>query len=122
MMDASDQSVDSIIIKYLVAHTKCSGCGHRYDPDDVQVHDHRGHIWLASVTCRHCGLQGLIMAAIKTEEEQEIEPTMESGAVEWPAFQQMGPISTDEVLDLHCFLQEFHGDVARLLEKHDSQA
>jgi len=121
-MDDSDQSVDSMIIKYLVAHTQCSGCGHHYDPEDVQIHDRRGHVWLASVTCRHCGLQGLIMAAIKTEEAQEIESSLESDAKEWAAFQQMGPISTDEVLDLHCFLQEFHGDVARLLEKNDRQA
>jgi hypothetical protein len=61
------------------------------------------------------------MAAIKTEDAQEIESSLESDAKEWAGFQPMGPISTDEVLDLHCFLQEFRGDVAQLLEKRDRE-
>ncbi len=120
-MANNDRSIESLIIRYLIARTQCSGCGRRYDPKDVHIQDHRGDIWLASVTCKHCGLQGLIMAVIRAQDAQEVEAIFESDAEEWSVFQQMGPISSDEVLDLHCFLEEFSGDVVQLLEEGDGQ-
>ena len=120
-MSDSDSSIHSLIIKYLVAHTQCSGCGHRYRPEDVRVRDRRGHIWLASVTCRHCDLQRLIMAAIETKQIEASETSLDADAEERAAFQEMGPIDTDEVLDFHCFLEEFSGDMVQLLGGHGGE-
>lgn len=119
MTDDNNPPIHSMIIRYLVSHTQCSGCGQRYDAEDVRIHDHRGHIWLASVTCRECGLQGLVMAAVKTEETRAADSKPD--AEEWAVLKKMGPISTDEVLDFHSFLQEFQGDMALLLEKDGRQ-
>ena len=116
-MDDNDQSVQSLIVRYLIAHTQCSGCGHRYEPEDVQVRNHRGHIWVASVTCSHCGLRGLIMATIKTKDVQETDEVAESDGEELASFEQMGPISSDEVLDFHRLLEEFDGNLVQFLEK-----
>jgi len=118
-MENGDRSIQSLIIRYLIARTQCSVCGRRYDPKDVHIHDHRGDIWLASVTCKHCGLQGLIMAVISTEDAQQVEAIFELSAEEWAAFQKMGPISSDEVLNFHCFLEEFNGDMIQLLGESD---
>ena len=119
-MDAEDGSLQSLVIQYLLAHTQCSGCGRHYSPDDMRIRARRGDVWLAVVTCSHCGLQGLIMAAIKTGDAHEPGLAMEEHAAEQIAFQQREPISSDEVLDWHCFLEQFHGDVRQLLGEHSS--
>lgn len=112
-MEDNERSIRSLIVRYLVAHTQCSGCGRRYAPENVRVRHRRGDIWLASVVCTHCGLQMLIMAAISTDHAQELRSVTDLEAE--ASLQAMGPISTEEVLDFHCFLREFDGDVAELL-------
>jgi len=118
-MDENERSIHSLIIRYLVAHTQCSGCGRRYAPRDVHIYDHRGDIWLASVTCRHCGLQGLVMAAIAAKDTQGIEAVTDLDAEDQAAFEEMGPISSDEVLDFYCFVEQFNGDMRQLVEKRN---
>lgn len=114
-MDEEDGSLKSLVIQYLLTHTQCSGCGRSFGADDMHIRARRGHVWLAAVTCSHCGLQGLIMAAIKTGDARDSEPVLEADVGELAAFRQREPISSDEVLDWHCFLEQFHGDVRQLL-------
>jgi hypothetical protein len=115
-MEDNERSIRSLIVRYLIAHTECSGCGRRYAPRDVQIHKRRGDVWLASVTCQHCGLQGLIMAAIATDAVEEAdEAVAEPAEEEFGAFEDLGPILGDEILDLHHFLEGFDGDMVQLL-------
>jgi hypothetical protein len=114
-MDEEDELLQSLVIQYLLAHTQCSGCGRSFGADDMHIRARRGSVWLAAVTCSHCGLQGLIMAAIKTSDAGDSEPTLEADAGERVHSPQREPISSDEVLDWHCFLEQFHGDVHELL-------
>jgi hypothetical protein len=109
-MQEQDSSIHSLIVQYLVAHTRCSGCGQHYETEDVHVHSHRGQVWLASMTCRQCGLRAMVMAALQPD---GIPP--EHADPEQAAWQAMGPISDDEVLDLHRFLEGFRGDMQDLM-------
>jgi len=114
-MNENERSIHSLIVRYLVTHTECTGCGRRYAPEDVHLRHRRGDVWLASVICRHCGLQGLIMATVSADHAQEMEAALDPEAEERAAFQEMGPISGDEVLDFYCFLEGFGGDMRQLL-------
>ena len=116
-MEEDKRSVRSLIVRYLIAHTQCSGCGRRYGPGDVHIQDRKGDVWLAAVTCRHCGLQGFIMAAIAREEQEPLEAIGEPDERELDMFEVMGPIGSEEILDLHCFLEGFHGDFVQLLRQ-----
>jgi hypothetical protein len=121
-MEDNERSIRSLIVRYLIAHTQCNGCGRRYAPRDVRVYSRRGDVWLASVTCRHCGLQGLVMAAIATDELEEVdEAVAESAKEEIEAFQDFGPILGDEILDLHLFLEQFDGNMVELLSEGNVQ-
>jgi len=113
-MDEEDGLLQSLVIQYLLAHTQCSGCGRSFEADDLRIRARRGAVWLAAVTCGHCGMQGLIMAAIKTRDARDSEPAPEMGEGEPPGARRQEPISADEVLDWHCFLEQFHGDVRQL--------
>jgi hypothetical protein len=114
-MDEEDELLQSLVIQYLLAHTQCSGCGRSFGADDMHIRARRGGVWLAAVSCSHCGLQGLIMAAIKTRDAHDSESALEADAGELDHFCHREPISSDEVLDWHCFLEHFHGDVHQLL-------
>ena len=116
-MDDNERSIRSLIVKYLVAHTQCSGCGHRYEPQDVRIQERRGEVWVAAVTCSHCGLQGLIMAAIRAKDAQDGEDNLELEAEEKAALLELGPITSDQVLDFHRWLQDFGGDMSEFLEE-----
>jgi hypothetical protein len=120
-MNEEDELLQSLVIQYLLAHTQCSGCGHSFCADDLHIRARRGGVWLAAVTCSHCGLQGLIMAAIRTRDARDTEPALEASAGEQARFRHREPISSDEVLDWHCFLEQFHGDVHQLLGERDGQ-
>jgi hypothetical protein len=122
MKDEHERSMHSLIIRYLVAHTQCSGCGRRYAPEDVHLRHRRGDIWLASVVCRHCGLQGLIMAAVSASHADEMEAATDRDAEERTAMREMGPISSDEVLDFHRLLEEFSGDMRKLMRRRRGKA
>lgn len=118
-MDEMERSIERLIVRYLVAHTQCSGCGRRYAAKDVHVHDHRGDIWLASVTCRHCGLQGLVMAAVGARDVEDVEAVEAVSGAEGDDqldVEALGSISVDEVLDFHCLVEGFDGDMWELLE------
>jgi len=117
-MDEEDGLLQALVIQYLLAHTQCSGCGRSFEPDDLRIRARRGGVWLAAVTCSHCGLQGLIMAAIKTREAHPAEPAPETGEGEPASSLRQEPITVDEVLDWHDFLERFHGDVHQLFEEH----
>ncbi len=114
-MDEEERAIQAMLIKYLVAHTQCSGCGRRYKPSDVQIHERHGDVWLASVTCSTCGLRGLIMAAIRSKEAEELESVFEEASEERMALQELEPISADDVLDFHHLIRDFDGDMEELL-------
>ncbi len=111
-MQEQDSSIHSLIIQYLVAHTRCSGCGQHYEAEDVHVHSHRGQVWLASLTCHQCGLRAMVMAALQPEGAQQDNDDEEQAAC-----QAMGPISVDEVVELHRFLEGFRGDMHDLFQR-----
>jgi len=116
MTEENEGAIRSLIIRYLVAHTQCVGCGRRYTHADVEIHDHRGDVWLAAVTCRHCGLQGLVMASVRAKDVREMADAADAGDQDWAGLPRLGPISGDEVLDFHCFLDRFRGDMKQLLQ------
>jgi len=116
-MDDRDPRIESLVIRYLITHTQCSGCGQHYEPEDVHVHSHRGQVWLASLTCRQCGLKAMVMAALQLQGSGAESQAAERDTQEIASLQERGPISSDEILDVHRFLDEFCGDMQSLFGK-----
>jgi hypothetical protein len=115
-MSENEEAIHSLIVDYLVAHTQCGGCGQHYAAEDVRVRRRRDDLWLASMVCRHCGLHRLVMATVNSGQAQAMGPSAHVGDEERDVPpMELGPISGDDVLDLHRFLQNFGGDVFELL-------
>jgi len=111
----NEKAIHSLIVDYLVAHTQCGGCGQQYAAEDVRVRRRRDDLWLASMVCRHCGLHRLVMATVNSGQPQSMGRSADVGSEERDVPVQLGPVSDDDVLDLHQFLQDFHGDMLEFL-------
>ena len=107
--------MDEGFIKRLVATVRCGVCGEHYDGQNVKVLGHRDALWFLNVFCPACGSQGLLAAAIK--EGELLWPITDLSETEQARFRNLGPVSADELLDIHGFLKEFDGDVSRLFSK-----
>lgn len=104
-----------IHIEYLISQIRCPVCHHRYTSDDIQVIDHMGELWLMALSCSECETRGLIFAIIRSEQTQ-IEPLTELTPEELACFEARGAITTDDVLNFHDLLKDYHGDMVGLLK------
>lgn len=116
-MSENEKAIHSLIVDYLVAHTQCDGCGQHYAAEDVQVRRRKEDLWLASMVCRGCGLQRLVVATVNWDQARMMGATADIGEEHREVLAKRGPIGGDDVLDLHKFLQGFDGDMFDLLRR-----
>lgn len=108
------ESPKYLFIKQLIANIRCAVCNHRYGLDDIRIIGHQDELWVIAVMCAECQTQGLVFAVVKEGEQPEIITDLTPE--EWARFQEMSPIDTDDVLDIHRFLRDFDGDFVDLFE------
>jgi len=103
-------------IKYLISHINCPVCNRSYTPDNIQILGHKvkEEVWLMTTFCPECSTQGLVIAIIKDKSEFK-EISTDLTPQELARFEQKGPITTNDVLDLHEFLRDYRGDMAELI-------
>ena len=102
-------------IKRVVATIKCGVCGERYEGENVKVLGHHNDLWFLSVFCPACGGQGLVAAEIR--EGELPQPIIDLSETEQVKFRSLGPVSSDELLDIHGFLKDFDGDFSCLFSE-----
>jgi len=119
-MNGEDRAMRQAFIRHLIANIQCAGCGERYARNDIYVLGHHEDVWVSAVVCSRCGTQGLVFATVRDDEQFDVT---RSAARELAAFKQMPELTIDDVLDVHAFLKDFHGDVSTLFEessRHES--
>ncbi len=105
-------------IRHLIANVKCAVCQHQYEPGDIQIFERHAELWVLGVTCSECQTQGLIFAIIR-EVSADVVQSLESGEEEHSELDTLPTIDKDEILDLHCLLRNFDGDMYDLLVAAD---
>lgn len=108
--------MDEKFIKKLLSNMKCGVCGQPYEAENIHIMGHREDLWFLSVRCLSCKSQGLVAAVIKEGEMPEsVEVLPELTETDIEKFANSSPIDSDDVLDMHTFLEEFSGDFSSLL-------
>ena len=108
------------LVKRLMTTVKCNVCGSHYESDKVDVLGHQEELWFLSITCGHCRSQGLVAALIRDTKSDEppevVELSTDIGETEQLEERQAGkpPVTGDDLLDMHEFLNEFDGDFQAL--------
>jgi hypothetical protein len=120
-MDTSEKQIKRIVLDRM---ERCSVCHRGFEPDDVHVLSRKSDMWMLMVSCGECQARNFVAAVIgdgDAEEAQlalrrlgeehvrtrtEIEPEDEGVPGD--------PVSVDDVLEVHQFLQGFDGDFKAL--------
>ena len=120
-MDTSEKQIKRIVLDRM---ERCSVCHRGFEPDDVHVLSRKSDMWMLMVSCGECQARNFVAAVIgdgDAEEAQlalrrlgeehvrartDIEPEDEGMAGE--------PVSVDDVIEVHQFLQGFDGDFKAL--------
>ena len=126
-MDASDNQIRRIVVERM---DRCTVCHRRFVEDDVEVVSRKSDVWLMIVQCKDChsrsfaAVVGDTSAPIDTESlfgfrpDGSIEITFETDG-EFLDIQQYDeepedPVSVDDLLEMHEFLDSFDGDFQTL--------
>ena len=102
-------------IRHLIANVKCSVCQHQYEPGDIEVIESHDELWVLGVTCGECQTQGLILALIREVPADSMPDIQDFDEEENVILDVLPTIDTDDVLDMHCLLRDFDGDMYDLL-------
>ena len=123
-MDTSEKQIKRIVLDRM---ERCSVCHRGFEPDDVHVLSRKADMWMLMVSCSECQARNFVAAVIgdgDAEEAQlalrrlgekhvsariDIEPEDEGEPGE--------PVSIDDVLEVHEFLQGFEGDFQALFRE-----
>jgi hypothetical protein len=109
---ADDNETRRIVLK-LLARLRCSECGTPFELHDFVLQHHRQDTWVLVVECRHCGESTHVVIAMQYEDDPEL--ASELTPAELRVVAQQPPITADDVLDMHGFLEEFDGDFEGLI-------
>ncbi len=104
--------MDEKFLKKLLATMKCGMCGHHYQSGNVNILGRKDDLWFLSVFCPSCRSQGLVAAVVK--EGKVTELLTELTPEEQKRLATAGPLTTDDLMDMHSFLRDFDGDFQSL--------
>lgn len=108
-----DEEEKRRLVLQLVTRLRCVECGRLYEPEDFVLVHRWEDMWVLSTRCRNCNelCHVVVYMQLGAEPEPIIDLTPEEieTAGDWP------PITADDLLDVHAFLQEFDGDFEKLL-------
>jgi len=113
-MSEKDGANERAYIKYLISNLRCPVCHHRYTTDDILLIEHKDELWCMVIACPGCETRGLVFAIVKSH-EAPMEPPTDLTSEELASFEERGPITGDDVLDFHDYLEDYRGDMAELL-------
>ena len=120
-MDTSEKQIKRIVLDRM---ERCSVCHRGFEPDDVHVLSRKSDMWMLMVSCGECQARNFVAAVIGDGDAEEaqlalrrlgeehvrsrtgIEPEDEGVPGE--------PVSVDDVIEIHQFLQGFDGDFKTL--------
>ncbi len=128
---AGDEAQEGRIKRLILAAVgQCGVCHRQYTLDDFAVIGHREHLWMVTVVCEGCRNRGVITAVVqgagpgpdradtsaappRGSRLTDLTPDERARLAAGPA----APVTLDDLLDLHHFLDDFNGDFKALFVK-----
>jgi hypothetical protein len=124
-MDTTEKQIKRIVLDRM---ERCSVCHRGFEPDDVQVLSRKSDMWMLMVSCGECHARNFVAAVIgdgDAEEaqlalrrlgEEHLRSRLETVAEADDEDIASEPVSIDDVLEIHEFLQGFDGDFRQLFK------
>jgi hypothetical protein len=131
-MESSENQIKRIVLDRM---DRCGVCHRSYEPEDVHVLSRKPDFWMMLVQCTDCQAKSFVAAVMKDGDPKEARLALrqlteqaESGTVtietEAPdeVIIQGDPVTANDVLDMHEFLDGFDGDFQKLFASSGSQS
>jgi hypothetical protein len=96
------------IIRQLLGSIKCGVCGQGFELANVNVMGKQDDVLFIQVVCSSCYTQCLV--AVMLGERNTVKAVTDLGDAEFDKFINFGPVSSDEELEMHYFLNKFDGN------------
>jgi hypothetical protein len=117
----TDKQIKRIVLDRM---ERCSVCHRGFEPDDVHVLSRKSDMWMLMVSCGECQARNFVAAVIGDGDAEEAQlalrrlgeehiRTSREIETETP-YEPQDPVSIDDVLEIHEFLQGFDGDFQAL--------
>lgn len=120
-MDTSEKQIKRIVLDRM---ERCSVCHRGFEPDDVHVLSRKSDMWMLMVSCSECHARNFVAAVIGDGDAEEAQLALRRLGeehvrakleIEPEIMEEPGdPVSVDDVLEVHEFLQGFDGDFKTL--------
>ena len=109
-------AMDRNFIRKIMSSLKCGVCGQRYKADNINVLGCQSDVWFLNVTCSSCNSLALIAATFKHEKSN---PTItDLTKAELQTLYNAEAVTSDDIIDMYSYLQEFDGDFVKLFDKN----
>ncbi len=95
---------------------RCSQCGGRHRPENLQMVGRSRTMWAFRLTCPTCGAQSFIAAVVGDQPYEEEAVGSQPGPVRG-AGTAPTPITEDDVIAMRRFLEHFNGDFKSLFSR-----
>lgn len=103
------------LIKQIAARVTCAVCSHHFGAKDIELVGKRENVWAMRVNCRECRTKALLLAVVNQGTVRSIDTDLVPE--DWERFKASPPISTDDVIAVHEFIQSYDGDFSDILEE-----
>lgn len=111
----NQNAITQAMIRHIVAHARCSVCGHSFRKGDVRVIGQRDKAWAMSAVCRECHSQALFLAMIGEGVVQPIYTDLMPD--EWERFKASAPISVNDVIEFYTYMDAYAGDLSEIMDE-----
>ncbi len=123
-MDTSEKQIKRIVLDRM---ERCSVCHRGFETDDVHVLSRKSDMWMLMVSCSECHARNFVAAVIGDGDAEEAQLALRrlgeehvhpQADIEIESDEEPGdPVSIDDVLGVHEFLQGFDGDFQALFRE-----
>ena len=123
-MDTSEKQIKRIVLDRM---ERCTVCHRGFESDDVHILSRKSDMWMLMVSCSECHARNFVAAVIGDGDAEEAQLALRRLGEEHvrdrfeievePRPEQSDPVSVDDVLEVHEFLQGFEGDFKSLFGK-----
>ncbi len=103
----------------------CAACGQAYGRGHIELIAQREELFFVDLSCDHCGSQAVAIVTIAVDGQTvrlEGGEFVRAEDVDLDVAPEGPPVSADDVLDAHRLLDDFDGDVHRLIARLDGEA
>jgi hypothetical protein len=101
---ADDLSSQERLLRQLLGTRRCKVCRREFDRQHMRLAARHEQLWIVSVRCRVCRNQEVFWITPKDFDVETIVAADHARRAEEP------PINSDDILDMHEFLEDFDGN------------